>query len=375
MKETSRLKVNIIEDAAAFESLGQVWDELLDKSYAKVVCLTHSWLVSWWNSFGGANKLHVITVTDSSNNLIAVAPMMLTSYSFRGIKLRKVCFMVNGHSPYADFIVHEKSIPQCLEAIISYLVSFKTWDIIGLDKLNEGGQSYLFLKNYLRKSQQPFGTNTGLEIPYIEIAGDWETFYRERSPKYKKGIRNKINRINKAGDITIEEIPIHEEWEKIVSDMCQISANSWKKSENKDILSLPGSKNFFNELSQRFGSKGLASAWFLKLDGEPIAFEFHLKWNKVIYPLRADYDENFKSLSPGSVLEYNILNNIFTEQSFREYDSCGHTYDYLMRLTDTTRKLVKLEIFNKNTFSYILYATEYKIIPVLRKLKGIMFNK
>ena len=151
--------------------------------------------------------------------------------------------------------------------------------------------------------------------------------------------------------------------------MFTVSEKSWKRQDGTDITSNPQSKNFHKEICDRFGPQGIISLWLLRKETIPIAFEFHLTYDNVVYPIRADYDESYKELSPGSVLEYNIIKTLFDEAKIREYNTCGHSYNYLMNWSEDTRKHANIEIFCKNYKSSLLYSLEYKLIPLLRKIK------
>lgn len=367
--------LRLIENDTDFAALREKWQELLNRSYSNVLSLTHSWMVNWWQSFHADNKLHIIIVADENGEIIAIAPMMLNVYNLRGKKLRRIGFMINGHTPYADFIVDSNQATVGIEIIMRYLVTFEKWDIIDFNKLQRDKITHERIKEFATREGYPFGIKKSLEVPYIEIDRDWEAFCQARTPKYRKGIRNKLNRIHKAGEVKIDALPVRNGHKALIQDMCKISEQSWKGKNSRDILSIPGAERFLNGLCEDFGRDGHATVWFLNFEGTPIAFEFHLHYNNTTFPLRADFDDNFKHLSPGSILEYSILQKIFIDHSFNEYDSCGHSYNYLMKLTDKTRKLVKIEIFNKNLPSYMLHGIEYRIIPTLRKLRGFFLER
>ena len=48
------------------------------------------------------------------------------------------------------------------------------------------------------------GIKESIESPFILINSDWETFFSGRSQRFRKSLRNKINRANKSAGISIE---------------------------------------------------------------------------------------------------------------------------------------------------------------------------
>ena len=65
-----------------------------------------------------------------------------------------------------------------------------------------------------------------------------------------------------------------------------------------------------------------------------------------------------------STININAFNN-----GVIEYDLCGNAYQYKMDWANGVRQHITFEIFGFNVGSKMLYSLEYKIIPLLRKLK------
>lgn len=363
------LRLTVITTIKEFESLRDAWNGLLYNSISNVIHLTHEWFKSWWETFHQTNDLRIITISDHDNQLIAIAPLMVTDSSYRGIHIKKICFMANGHSPFANFIIKEDRIAESIKAIFSYLETFQGWNMIEFRKLNSSDPTFESILDYLKQSRCLYGFKKNIETPFIVIDSDWETFLRQRSPKFRKVLRNKINRGNKTGDLLIERIEIAGSKDDVLQEMLEVSNNSWKRQIGTDLATNSDSKCFYMKLCDFLGPQGIITLWLLRKGGKAIAFEFHLTYNDTVYPIRADYDESFKSLSPGSILEFNILKALFEEGKVTEYNSCGHTYDYLLNWTDNTRKHYDIEIFSRHFLPHSLHTLEYRILPVLKKLK------
>ena len=370
------MKVKIIKTIKEFELLKDSWNDLVNKSGNILVHLKHEWFYAWWMSFKNHKQsLHVLTVIDDNGDIIAIAPLMQFKCLRLGIPVRKICFLANGHSPSADFIIRKDKTAEGIQSIFHHLKVNSDWDIIELQKLNSKGNTFLFIMNYLKQSGDLFGVKDTIETPFIKIDSDWNTFLHTRSQRFRKALRNKINRAKKIPDSSVEKIQITGSNHPALQDMFSVSGRSWKKKVHSDLQSNVCSKNFYMHISDQFGPQGIATLWFFKILNKPIAFEYHLSYNNVIYPLRADFDESFRYLSPGSVLEYNILKNLFDNpNTFKEYDTCGDTYRYLLNWTENTRKYLKIEIYSGNFRSHILHALKYKLLPILRKLRVIPLN-
>jgi len=363
------MDIRVLTTVTELMSIKAEWDALLKNSGNDIINLTHDWIMAWWNNFGSPHSLYIIVVYDASRKIVGIAPCIMVKSSYRGVPAQKITLMANGYSPSADIISRKDQQKQVITAIIGYFAAVSGWDVLELTKIQSDGSTSAILFSCLERKKICYGIKDNIESPYIVIDSDWASFLNSKSQKFRKTLRNKLNRADHAGDLSIEKITIKDSSQADVADMISVSQRSWKKKAQTDITSSPGSEGFYKEICDRFGPQGLASLFLLKKGGYPIAFELHLTYNNTAYPIRADFDESFRDLSPGSILESHILKTIFEESQIKEYNTCGHTYDYLVKWTDNTRKYINTEIFNENLRARGLYFLEYKVIPLLRRMK------
>ena len=115
--------------------------------------------------------------------------------------------------------------------------------------------------------------------------------------------------------------------------------------------------------------------WLLHLNGEPIAFEYHLRYNGTLHALRASHKEAYSSISPGVFLDYHIMENVFESGIIHEYDLGGSADFYKRKWTKYHRNHINVHIFKKSIYSTLLHMYEYRLVPLVKHLvrrkKGI----
>ena len=119
-------------------------------------------------------------------------------------------------------------------------------------------------------------------------------------------------------------------------------------------------------LADMFGPGGNVNLWIAHKAGVPVAFEYHLVFHGVVYPLWADFSEAFRTFSPGSVLEYTALKTLFDEKKVKEYYSCADDYWYLNNWSKELKNHLDVELFADTWKAQWLWALEYKLIPKWR---------
>jgi CelD/BcsL family acetyltransferase involved in cellulose biosynthesis len=362
------LTIKIINKFEDFLKLEFIWSELLSNSDSDTPFLTFEWVKCWWQAFGKSKELLIILIKNEKNNIIAIAPLMRIEDKYRNFNVRTVCFIKDSNSSHSNFIIIQRN-DEVLKRIFSFLHEIRdTWDLIVLDYIIDEINSYSSLKKFLKESNSHFLITNQHRSPYISVGSDWETFYMQKSAKFRKTLRNEINRINKVGEVKIEEIVDTDKLDEVLEEIRLVSEKSWKGRVGSDFGHSQENFSFFKLLSEECKKKGWLSIWFLKVNNKTIAMEYHIKYKNKIYGLRGDFDESYKYCSPGAVLDYHIVKNVFMNH-FAEYDMCGEAYKYKLEWTSLCKNHQKITIYNKTAYGTSLYFLETKMVPVVRKIK------
>jgi len=368
--------VNItkIDNFNDFLALEKAWNQTLEKSPSDTVFLTHEWFRCWWQAYGGENRLFILLVEDEGE-IIAVAPLMISKERYRGFPVKRVGFIENNNSPKSDFIILAKD-KECLSLIVNYLRKNKNlWDILFLNNIPRESRTTDILPQLFVEKGILFGIRDGTSSPYITINSDWQNYYSKRSKKFREVLNNKANRLKKLGTITVQEF--NNRNEDLMAKVFEIGRRSWKEKEKIAISSTKENRKFFSQLSKIASQKGWLSIWLLNLNGQSIAFEYHLKYKRKVYALRAAYMEEYQEASPGSVLDKHIIEHLF-RGDFTGYDLGPGVVFYKMRWTSEVRDCLQFAIFNSSIYPKMIYHLEFRVmsflkkVEIIRKIRGIV---
>jgi CelD/BcsL family acetyltransferase involved in cellulose biosynthesis len=99
-----------------------------------------------------------------------------------------------------------------------------------------------------------------------------------------------------------------------------------------------------------------------------------VRHGKRTHALVADFDESYRHLSPGSILDFNVMQHIF-ENGTAEYDmGCGDSF-YKAHWTETSRKHLGLNFSRNTLYGRTLMFVEKKIVPILKTCKDTLKKK
>jgi len=357
--------MRLIQTHKEFVKIRDQWNELLDNSGQKEnVFLRHEWLDVWWRAFGAGKGMFVI-LKFSGSQLEAAAPLMLFKDSYKGIPYKRISFIEDPNAPSADVILAQGHEERGLKSLFGYLYDRKgQWTVADLNKIDRCSSTVTLAAKILEEAGARFLVRNSMASPYIKIQGEFSDFLAKTSSKFRRQLKHKFNKLNRAGkvDFVVYEDPGPNG--KFLKMAMDVSRASWKHRHRTSMVSTPERREFFSELSNIAARNGWLRIWLLYLDDKPIATEFHLEYMKRTHAMRGDFDEAASSLSPGSVLEAHIIEECF-RNNLSEYDFCGLPYGYKLRWTTQLHERRNLIFCNRSCYSYLLYAAQ-KYLPVMR---------
>ncbi len=359
------MNIHPVTTHSGFLGLEKAWNALLEESGNESVFFTFEWFRTWWEAFGKHKHLFTLVLKDERDRITGIAPLMKHKSSYAGLPAQKISLMYNDNAAECGFILSGDCGRQ-MEKIVSFLQEQRDWDTIEFQSIAEDSESHKELKKILRKKGFRFGIKDWLHSPYIAIDSGWKDFLSDRSKKLRKNLRNLLNKINREGSFSIQQINHLDNNGDILRTIVSISEASWKTRNHRSIAHTAENKRFFENLCALACKKDWLNIWLLKINGEPAAYEYHLTYKNRAYALRADFDESYKQVSPGAALNALIIKKYF-ENGLREYDLCGHAEDYKLNWTSAVRKHSIFVIYKNNWYGALLYFLDYFCAYGLRK--------
>jgi CelD/BcsL family acetyltransferase involved in cellulose biosynthesis len=360
------LEIRVIQSYPEFEGMEAQWNGLLEQSTHDRVFLTHEWFCSWWRAFGEGNELFIVTVRDGGE-VVGIAPLMIARRKHRGLPVRSVLFMSSDDSPGCAFIT-KRGKEEAIKAIKCFLLrDLKQWDIMFLKNAISDREVEETLTGTIEGERKKYIARPGLRSPYLKTEGGYETYYRSLTPKSRKVLRNVSNRMRGMGKIEIKE----NNCAQALQDVISVSKKGWKYREGKAFINQEERRSFFEILSEVAERKEWLSIWLLYRDGEPIAYEYHLRYKKSDTALLSEYNDKYGEYSPGTYLDSQIIMRLFSNGT-SVYDMCGSEERYKKKWTDEIRQYKNFIVFNETGYSGALYFVENKLVSLLKAMRDMM---
>jgi CelD/BcsL family acetyltransferase involved in cellulose biosynthesis len=285
----------------------------------------------------------------------------------RGIPLSNLGFLETPLTPFCDFVLDPEHRQPAIQAICSELEKSNEFQLLSLNRLLSDSVVWNQLRPALHPITRTYERTSG-EVVYLPIAGGWDEFYNAKSRKFRMTRRSIANKIARLGQIRVECARTPEELSNALPALLSLSALGWKQREGRDLLDQHSERRLLSSIVEWAGGRGAARIWLLRKDSDVIAAEFHVIDGTTAYGLRAQYDPQYFSYSPGRALDYEIVERLFQE-GFTAYDMGPGVADYKRNWSDATYPIHQLESFSSGLYPQFVAKLHYHWAPALKQTR------
>jgi CelD/BcsL family acetyltransferase involved in cellulose biosynthesis len=245
------------------------------------------------------------------------------------------------------------------------------WHLLSLDKIPDTSSTVKHLRRLDGVADDRCELQPSHEAYYIQLNGTWEEYLNSRSTRFRKTLRNIVNRAGRlGGQIQAKRYAGSEISSSVLQKVFSVSDSSWKLVDGVAMTSQPPRMRFFEDIMSSPTQRAAVEIWLLEVDALPIASEIQVVDGPVVYALRSDYDEHYADFSPGALLQIEILKQLFGSR--RQFYNFGVGLNpYKARWTDTRLSLVKFRAYNKSLYGRLLRSVHGYDFAKLRRVPGL----
>jgi CelD/BcsL family acetyltransferase involved in cellulose biosynthesis len=210
----------------------------------------------------------------------------------------------------------------------------------------------------LADRSQAFGIEDGLRSPYLRLPATWADLKEGLGRSFRKTLDRKLRKAGRFG----ASLRVRFVTDPDLREAFDVATRTWQHAGGTSIASTARLRQFYGELAAARRWLQLA---ILELDGKPIAFEYNLLYERVVYNLKLGYQPQFAALSPGLVLQASVLQNA-VEDGVRQYDFLGSDEDYKLHWSRTVRVHRRVVVFNHQVVLRVAHLVRWRVRPYLR---------
>lgn len=364
--------VEVISTNEGLADLAPIWDRLVARAGVTHPFLTHLWMQTWWECFGGDGELMVLLVR-SDGEPIAIAPFFRLTERIYGARHRCLRFVANDHTPRCDFIVADQPV-EAYAAIGKFLMSESAdWDVLQLREVPADSATVNELANQAAQYGFLSGIRCSASSPVLPTTRSWSEYEKSLPAKRRWFLRNRLKRLSKLGQVSLETIGEGAELHPALEDGFRLEAAAWKENAGTAIVCRPEVRRFYTRLAERAAERGWLRLQFLRLDGRRIAFAYCLAYERRMYLLKPGFDPEYAAFSPGNILFYLALQELHSND-FVSYDFLGYDDHWKRQWADERVVHNTLFLYAKRPLTRLDHYTKFALMPRLRRARNLVLG-
>ena len=346
------LTIEWVDDMVRFHELAAQWDALLPDDASPFDL--HCWYESWWGAFGDGSALTVCTVS-RGDRLAGALPLRVEG--------RRVKGLVNGHSGMFRPLATDE---EAMEALIAAALARETPEVELLLLPARDSSLPLLEAGAAEAAARPLA-EAGYVSPVVDTGGDFEAWRTGSDSSWKKRLARYRRKMERDHAAEIEIVAAPDDLETWLEEGFRIEASGWKGEAGTAILSAPETAAFYRDVARRFHDRGELRLSRIALDGEAVAFSFCIQYGGRLYSLKAGYDESWRKLVPGLVMQLSIVERCF-ELGLDAYELLGETSDWKEKVATGHKAHTNLRVFPRGPVGGTRYGYRAHLRPRLKRV-------
>lgn len=185
-----------------------------------------------------------------------------------------------------------------------------------------------------------FRTQDYIATAWVDIEGDFETYWESRGKNLKQNMRKQRNKLQADGiEPRIECITEPEQVAKAIEDYGQLEGAGWKGGDGTAITSDNDQGRFYRQMLESYCTQGRGRIYRYWFGEKVVAMDLCINDDLVLIILKTAYDESYKTVSPSTLMRQDQFQQLFTEKKFRRIEFFGKVMEWHTRWTSQNRTI------------------------------------
>ncbi len=312
-----------INEIEGLEPYRLAWNALHAQTPRASFFHTFDWLKTYWEHFGSEQRLRVLIIR-SEGKPIGIVPLCVQREQYHFGSVRVLTY------PLSDWGMWYGPIGPNISASLFMAMKHlretpRDWDMIDLRWIpSESNPSDLGSGNPTVRAMQAAGwparRSDYQQTSIVRLENsDWETYRARLSKKWRHELGRQQRGLERDFELQFERHrpaganygDSEPRWDSY-EDCLAIAEQSWQgNSTTGNTLSHNHVRNFLRASHEIAAKLGMLDMVVLKLDGQPVAFQYNYHCNGKLFGLRMGYDRAFAKHGVGKALMGWMLEDSF----------------------------------------------------------------
>ena len=271
---------------------------------------------------------------------------------YRGlVKLRALSFIGYGFTDNSDFVVSPGSAGASREQVVRALFDHmfqnqKLWDEILLTQLTDASPNFEFVQRETKRKGYDVAAEKLIACPYIEIRGDFETYYGGLRQNLKHDVARKSRRLAEQGlEPDFEAITRVDD--NALMELRELNRKRFEATGHRSFFLRDDRFAFLRELAVVFTERQRWLLFLFRVKGRLVAYHLCFAYTDAVYDWNTSYDLDYSLYSLGKILLKPVLEYCF-EKGHKVFDFMAGDEDYKLKWTEKMRTNYQIAVRRRN---------------------------
>jgi CelD/BcsL family acetyltransferase involved in cellulose biosynthesis len=373
------MHVNLHSSFGSLAPLATEWNELA----CGVPFRRWEWLEAWWRHYGchedGRPKrdreLFVLSVWDENEQLMAIAPWY-RFYSRSGARV--IRFLGDGEvcSDYVSVLCRNGQEESVAEALADWL-AVRNQGSVAIDGFTATRQTRLAgnqcrtlagdyrwhrleftgvsatdivvkqLLAHLQARDHVVHYGRSLNSWRVELPSSWEEFLMILSKPHRNRLRRADKNFFHSGKVQPHHVETPDEVDGFFDVLVNLHQGRWRRRGLPGCFASPAFQAMHREVATKMFVEGRATLSWLEMDGKPLAAEYRLHGDGIMYAYQCGIDSDRLKVQPGELANMAAIRNAI-ERGQVAYDFLRGDEPYKARWRATPQPLLTLRVIPRH---------------------------
>jgi CelD/BcsL family acetyltransferase involved in cellulose biosynthesis len=327
--------IEVVSDLAGVRALGAEWNEIAEDFASPF--LRHERSLALVEAFSDEIR-PAVHVVRSRGRITAIAPLAFTrKFGATWLELlRGPTGFPSG--PWGFLYRDEVSLAELVKHLLA------GGRPVALHRIESDGVEARLLRELLPRRSVCLVRAAGACL-WMPLGPSWGNVEARISSKRHRELRRERRRAEDLGQVRFEACAANEHnVDHYLQKFYRIEAAGWKARAGTAILSMPGHQRFYTIYARAAARLGLLRFYILHINDEPVAAQLVIVHGNRLWELKTGFDERFRRVSPGILLDYEILKHA-CERGYEAVEFLGVVEPYKAIWTSWQRSYCSIRIY------------------------------
>lgn len=196
-----------------------------------------------------------------------------------------------------------------------------------------------------------------IDTAWVDIVGSFDDYWAARGKNLRQNMRKQRNKLlNESVTVEMRVTRDASEVPDAVTRYGELERGGWKSQHGTAIAPDNDQGRFYTQLLGNAAKHEEAAIYEYLFNGKVVASNLCLDRAGILIILKTTYDESIQSYSPAFLLNQDLIQLLFEQQTVRRLEYYGRVMEWHTRWTDNRRALYHLTTFRHSLLKRLAQA-------------------